>query len=223
MAPIYPSRAARRPATTRSDSSSTPAAPRRRVAGATGPLTNSRLRCGRRRTWPAHRGISLMGGGTFGNRTAAAEFNLWCRPRGGGMVFSYGGPLIMCGLDLTHQFQARPSASTWSARCPAGSPAVLADLFDFFSGTYTSRHHHISARPCTTRSPCWRSPTRTCSSASWHTSQIETQRPPHGGHDDDRPARPREVLDPELRLCSPASTPTPAWRVDRRSDRRILD
>ena len=47
----------------------------------TGPLTNIALAL---RAAPdlADRiaGISLMGGGTFGNRTATAEFNIWCDP-----------------------------------------------------------------------------------------------------------------------------------------------
>lgn len=114
----------------------------------TGPLTNVALAL---RAAPdlADRiaGISLMGGGTFGNRTATAEFNLWCDPEAAHMVFSYGGPLIMAGLDVTHQFQAVPERIQMIRALPGRLAAVLADLFEYFSGTYISRHHHILGAP----------------------------------------------------------------------------
>jgi inosine-uridine nucleoside N-ribohydrolase len=114
----------------------------------TGPLTNIALAL---RAAPdlAGRiaGISLMGGGTFGNRTAAAEFNIWCDPEAADMVFSYGGSLIMSGLDVTHQFQAVPERIDMIRAVPGRLAAVLADLFVFFSGTYTTRHHHIDGAP----------------------------------------------------------------------------
>lgn len=114
----------------------------------TGPLTNIALAL---RAAPdlASRiaGISVMGGGTFGNRTAAAEFNIWCDPEAAAMVFSYGGPLIMSGLDVTHQFQALPERVDEVRALPGRLAGVLAALFDFFSGTYTSRHHHILGAP----------------------------------------------------------------------------
>jgi inosine-uridine nucleoside N-ribohydrolase len=110
----------------------------------TGPLTNIALAL---RSAPdlAGRiaGISLMGGGTFGNSTAAAEFNLWCDPEAADIVFSYGGPLIMSGLDLTHQFQAVPERIEMVRALPGRLAAVMADLLDFFSGTYRSRHRDI--------------------------------------------------------------------------------
>jgi inosine-uridine nucleoside N-ribohydrolase len=107
----------------------------------TGPLTNIALAL---RAAPdlAHRigGISLMGGGTFGNRTAAAEFNIWCDPDAASIVFGYGGPLVMTGLDLSHQFQATPERIA-SVRAIGGRVSgLLADLFDFFSAMYVSRH-----------------------------------------------------------------------------------
>lgn len=111
----------------------------------TGPMTNIALAL---RAAPdlAHRiaGISLMGGGTFGNRTAAAEFNIWFDPEGADVVYSYGGPLIMSGLDLTHRFQAIEPRIAAVRALPGRLAAVLADLLDFFSGTYRSRHHGIA-------------------------------------------------------------------------------
>ena len=85
-------------------------------------------------------GISLMGGGTFGNRTAAAEFNLWADPEAAAMVFDYGGPLIMSGLDVTHQFQATPDRIEKVREVPGRLAELLAELLVFFSHTYTTRH-----------------------------------------------------------------------------------
>lgn len=114
----------------------------------TGPLTNIGLAL---RAAPdlARRiaGISLMGGGTFGNRTAAAEFNIWCDPEAADIVFSYGGPLIMSGLDLTHQFQALPHRVDMVRPIPGRLAHALVGLLEFFSGTYTSRHYGIGGAP----------------------------------------------------------------------------
>ena len=107
----------------------------------TGPLTNIGLAL---RVAPdlADRiaGISLMGGGTFGNRTATAEFNIWADPEAASIVFGYGGPLVMAGLDVTHQFQATPARIAQVAALPGRLAEVLTDLFGFFAGTYLSRH-----------------------------------------------------------------------------------
>jgi inosine-uridine nucleoside N-ribohydrolase len=71
---------------------------------AVGPLTNV-AHALRRAPELAQRvaGISIMGGGTFGNATAAAEFNIWADPEAADVVFGCGARIRMCGLDLTHQ------------------------------------------------------------------------------------------------------------------------
>ena len=97
-------------------------------------------------------GISIMGGGRFGNWTAAAEFNLWCDPEAADIVFSYGGPLVMAGLDLTHQFQATPPRLAMVQALPGKLAPILSELLDFFSGTYRSRHHTIVGAPV--HDPC---------------------------------------------------------------------
>ncbi|MFT3853560.1 MAG: nucleoside hydrolase [Ilumatobacteraceae bacterium] len=110
----------------------------------TGPMTNVALAL---RSAPdlAGRiaGISLMGGGTFGNRTAVAEFNIWADPEAAAVVYGYGGPLIMSGLDVTHQLQATPERIAEVRALPGAVPGIFADLFDFFSGTYVGRHRHM--------------------------------------------------------------------------------
>lgn len=106
-----------------------------------GPLTNIALAL---RSAPdiGHRiaGISLMGGGTFGNRTPTAEFNVWADPEAAAVVFSYGGPLTMAGLDVTHRLQATPERIARIAALPGRLAAVFAGLFEFFSDNYRSRH-----------------------------------------------------------------------------------
>ncbi len=97
-------------------------------------------------------GISIMGGGRFGNSTAAAEFNLLCDPEAADIVFRYGGPMIMSGLDLTHQFQATPPRIAMVGALPGKLAPILAELLEFFSGTYRSRHHNIVGAPV--HDPC---------------------------------------------------------------------
>ncbi|MEN9595315.1 MAG: hypothetical protein RLY23_1798 [Actinomycetota bacterium] len=48
-------------------------------------------------------GISIMGGGTYGNITAAAEFNINFDPEAAEIVFKSGAHIVQCGLDVTHQ------------------------------------------------------------------------------------------------------------------------
>ncbi|NQY56371.1 MAG: nucleoside hydrolase [Ilumatobacteraceae bacterium] len=107
----------------------------------TGPLTNIALAL---RMAPdlADRvaGISLMGGGTHGNRFPMAEFNIWADPEAANIVYTAPGRLIMAGLDVTHQFQATPGRIAQVAALPGRLAAVLADLFTYFSNNYLSRH-----------------------------------------------------------------------------------
>jgi inosine-uridine nucleoside N-ribohydrolase len=71
---------------------------------ATGPLTNVAQALQRDATLVERiAGISIMGGGTFGNVTAAAEFNIHFDPEAADIVLRCAAPLVMCGLDLTHQ------------------------------------------------------------------------------------------------------------------------
>lgn len=107
----------------------------------TGPLTNVALAL---RSAPdlAERlaGISLMGGGTFGNRTAAAEFNIWADPEAAAIVFGAEVPLVMAGLDVTYQFQATPERIEQVRAIPGRLAALFAELFTFFSANYVDRH-----------------------------------------------------------------------------------
>ncbi len=119
-----------------------------------GPLTNIALAL---RTAPdiAERiaGISLMGGGSFGNRTPTAEFNIWADPEAAAIVFGYGGPLLMAGLDVTHQFEATAERIAAIEALPGALAAVLADLLEFFSRNYLSRHDPGSVRGAAVHDP----------------------------------------------------------------------
>jgi inosine-uridine nucleoside N-ribohydrolase len=71
---------------------------------ATGPLTNVAIALQRDPTLPDRiAGISIMGGGTFGNVAALSEFNINFDPEAADIVLRCGARLVMCGLDLTHQ------------------------------------------------------------------------------------------------------------------------
>src|SRR3954447_18572857 len=111
----------------------------------TGPLTNIALAL---RAAPdigsRVAGISFMGGGLFGNRTATAEFNIWADPEAAAIVLSYGGPLIMSGLDVTHQFQATPQRIAQLDALPGRLAAALRDLLRFFSDNYVKRHEKMT-------------------------------------------------------------------------------
>lgn len=110
----------------------------------TGPLTNIALAL---RTAPdiASRiaGISFMGGGLFGNTTATAEFNIWADPEAAAIVVAYGGPLVMTGLDLTHQFRSTPERIDQLRVLPGRLAHELSDLMQFFSAAYITRHDNM--------------------------------------------------------------------------------
>ena len=82
-------------------------------------------------------GISVMGGSSrHGNRTPAAEFNIWCDPEAAAVVFSCGAPLIMSGLNLTYQAQATPARIDAIRALGTRLSGIVADLLVFFSSTY---------------------------------------------------------------------------------------
>lgn len=84
-------------------------------------------------------GISIMGGGTFGNRSAVAEYNIWADPEAASAVFSAGVPMVQAGLDVTHQLLATPERIAAVRDLPGRLAAVLADLFTFYAGGYVER------------------------------------------------------------------------------------
>jgi inosine-uridine nucleoside N-ribohydrolase len=77
----------------------------------TGPLTNIAAALVKDpRIVPKIREIVLMGGAMRegGNVTPSAEFNIYVDPHAAKVVFECGRPLVVMGLDVTHQVLATP-------------------------------------------------------------------------------------------------------------------
>lgn len=114
----------------------------------TGPLTNIALAL---RVAPDLvdnvSGISLMGGGRFGNRTASAEFNIWCDPEAAAAVFDSGARIVMSGLHLTHQIIATPERIAMVRSAHADVGPKIAGLLEFFSKMYMSLHDDFEGAP----------------------------------------------------------------------------
>ncbi|GGK44296.1 nucleoside hydrolase [Salinarimonas ramus] len=79
-------------------------------------------------------GIVLMGGGVFegGNRTPAAEFNIYVDPEAAARVFASGADVTFIPLDCTHQ--ALTTAARTAAIRGLGTPLsrAVAGWLDFF-------------------------------------------------------------------------------------------
>jgi len=74
-----------------------------------------------------------MGGAVGeGNRTPAAEFNIWADPEAARRVFESGLEVTMIGLDVTHQAVITPE-DTEELRAGGRVGKVVAELIDFYS------------------------------------------------------------------------------------------
>jgi len=97
----------------------------------TGPLTNVALLLALHPDARPER-IVLMGGVVGeGNRTPAAEFNIWADPEAAYRVFTSGIDVTMIGLDVTHQaiFGPEPTAELKGA---GRVGAMVAELLEFY-------------------------------------------------------------------------------------------
>ncbi|WP_282110996.1 pyrimidine-specific ribonucleoside hydrolase RihA [Shewanella algicola] len=100
----------------------------------TGPLTNIALFLA---THPElHHNIDsivLMGGAAgVGNWTPAAEFNIFVDPEAADMVFKSGIPIVMCGLDVTHEAQIMDEDIERIRAIDNPVAQCVAELLDFF-------------------------------------------------------------------------------------------
>ena len=110
----------------------------------TGPLTNIALAMRSAPDLTAHiAGVSLMGGGTFGNRTPLAEFNIWADPDAAAIVFGSGVDITMAGLDVTHQFIVTPERIDQVDAMATPFTDLITELFRFFAKNYIDRHDVI--------------------------------------------------------------------------------
>ena len=108
----------------------------------TGPLTNVALFL---RAFPSLHdrlgAISLMGGSLgAGNTTASAEFNIWQDPEAAAIVFGAGIPILMAGLDVTHQALVLPDDIARMEGLGTRTGHVFADLMRFFAIHHRNRY-----------------------------------------------------------------------------------
>ena len=100
-----------------------------------GPLTNIAAAIRRYPDIADHvTAISLMGGSTtFGNVTAAAEFNIWADAEAAHVVFTSGIPIKMLGLNVTRQVNATPEYRKQIREMGSRTAVAVADMLDFYS------------------------------------------------------------------------------------------
>ncbi|MBU8879033.1 nucleoside hydrolase [Bacillus sp. FJAT-29790] len=80
--------------------------------------------------------IVLMGGGTFGNWTPTAEFNIWADPEAAKKVFDSGIPIVVMGLDITHQALATKEVIDQVNKIDNKVAKIVGELLVFFASTY---------------------------------------------------------------------------------------
>lgn len=103
----------------------------------TGPLTNIALAIQKQ---PAIvekiEEIVLMGGGTFGNWTPTAEFNIYVDAEAAEIVFNCGVPVTMFGLDVTHLAITTPAILDKINSIESVVSGFVGDLLVYFTKTY---------------------------------------------------------------------------------------
>ena len=113
---------------------------------ATGPLTNIGLLFATHADARPDR-IVLMGGAIGeGNRTPAAEFNIWADPEAAQRVVQEGLDTTMVGLDVTHKALIRDE-HTEAMRSAGRVGKVVAELMDFYSRFHRERYPDLDGSP----------------------------------------------------------------------------
>lgn len=103
----------------------------------TGPLTNIALAIRHEPAiLPKIKEIVLMGGGSLGNWTPAAEFNIYVDAEAAKVVFESGVSITMMGLDVTHQ--ALATKEVWHKINSINNPVstFVSELLVYFRNTY---------------------------------------------------------------------------------------
>ncbi|MCU1529886.1 MAG: rihB [Frondihabitans sp.] len=105
---------------------------------ATGAMTNLALAVRREpRLVELVQEVVLMGGGYHvGNWSAVAEFNIAIDPEAAHIVFNAGWPVVMVGLDLTHQALATAAVAAQIAAVGTAPSRFVGELLEFFGRTY---------------------------------------------------------------------------------------
>jgi inosine-uridine nucleoside N-ribohydrolase len=118
----------------------------RPVLVATGPLTNLGLLFATHADARPDR-IVVMGGSIGeGNRTPAAEFNIWADPEAAERVFKEGLDTTMVGLDVTHRALITDE-HTEQMRGAGRVGRVVAELMDFYARFHKARYPDLDGSP----------------------------------------------------------------------------
>jgi inosine-uridine nucleoside N-ribohydrolase len=113
------------------------------VLVASGPLTNVARLLDHAR--PER--IVLMGGSIGeGNRTPAAEFNIWCDPEAARRVFASGIDVTMIGLDVTHRAIV-DEANVSALRSVGRVGTLVAELLEFYGRFHRRRYPELGGSP----------------------------------------------------------------------------
>lgn len=95
--------------------------------------------------------ISIMGGGTIGNWTPAAEYNIFADPESAYIVFNSGIKIIMSGLDVTQKAYVTKVENERLRNQGNKCSVFAAELIDYF-GKY---HYEVEGFVgCTLHDPC---------------------------------------------------------------------
>ena len=113
----------------------------------TGPLTNIATALQKAPDVVPHiREIVLMGGAIGeGNITPAAEFNIYVDPHAAKVVFEAGVPLVMHGLDVTHQALVTPHRLEAIRQIGTPLSRTVVELLEFYNVYDQTRRRRVGA------------------------------------------------------------------------------
>jgi purine nucleosidase len=109
----------------------------------TGPLTNVAAALVKKPGIAASiREIVLMGGAMRegGNTTPSAEFNIYVDPHAARVVFECGRPLVVMGLDVTHQVLATPPRVERIGRLGTKVASTVQAMLQYFNRCDTEKY-----------------------------------------------------------------------------------